>query len=59
MSIRPREEKAAPKAFSLLASGGIVPPAPTAAQLSFDISDAIPKAPADVGAPLRTVAPSP
>ena len=55
MSLRPRKEQAAPQGFSLLASGGLAPPAPTAAQagLSFSLGTA------NVGAPLRTVAPSP
>ena len=53
MSLRPRKEEPPARGFSLLASGGLVPPAPTSAQagLSFDVSD--------VGAALRTVAPSP
>lgn len=65
MSLRPKQEAAPAQGFTLLTGGGNMPPAPTAAQagLSFDFSDALaPKtteAPADVGAPLRTVAPSP
>lgn len=71
MSLRPRKEEAPAKGFSLLASGGVhVPPAPTSAQagLTFDISEAATPRPAgtaapfdvsDVGAALRTVAPSP
>jgi hypothetical protein len=53
MSLRSRKEERPLPGFSLLSSGGVAIPAPTAAQagLSFNI--------ADVGAPLRTVAPSP
>lgn len=54
MSLRPRKEEAPAAKFKLFAGGGNIPAAPTAAQagLSFSLGDAI-------GAPLRTVAPSP
>ena len=69
MSLRPRKEEAATPSLSLLASGGVHIPAPTAkeAGLTFNIGDAsaacgataTPFNVSDVGAPLRTVAPSP
>tara|TARA_Y100000389_G_scaffold71280_1_gene68001 strand:- start:1468 stop:1857 length:390 start_codon:yes stop_codon:yes gene_type:complete len=61
MSLRSRNDEPTVKGFSCVGGGGFPVPPPTAAQagLSFDISDALPKKSADVGAPLRTVAPSP